>query len=295
MTTPPGTLFFVGNATTLVRCAGFTVLTDPNFLHRGERAHLGYGLSSKRLTEPAMAPTDLPALDAVVLSHLHGDHFDRRARHGLDKDVPIVTTQHARRWLRRWGFRRACAVDTWQTWSTRRDDGSRLRVTAVPGRHAFGPLGALLPPVMGSLIEVIDAAGAAYRIYVTGDTLVHGALGEIARRHPDIDLGVLHLGGTRVLGQTVTMDGAMGVDLLELVPVRNAVPIHYDDYGVFASPLSDFTDEVERRRPPTRVHVVRRGEELALPPREIRLPASEPAQAPPAAQPAQAPPAPTNT
>jgi L-ascorbate metabolism protein UlaG (beta-lactamase superfamily) len=262
---PAGTLLFIGNATTLVRCAGFTVLTDPNFLHRGERASLGYGLWSRRLTEPALQPADLPPLDAVVLSHLHGDHFDRRARRGLDKDVPVVTTKHAKRWLRRWGFRHALALDTWQSWSTRRDDGSRLRVSSLPGKHAFGPLGAMLPPVMGSLIEIADADGRTYRIYVTGDTLVHDALREITRRHPDIDLGVLHLGGTRVLGQTVTMDGAQGVELLELVPVPHAVPIHYDDYGVFTSPVGDFTAAAQRRGTAAQIHVVPRGGEIALP------------------------------
>ncbi|MDP9397961.1 MAG: MBL fold metallo-hydrolase, partial [Actinomycetota bacterium] len=90
-------------------------------------------------------------------------------------------------------------------------------------------------------------------------------LREIPRRHPDIDLGLLHLGGTKVLGATVTMDGRQGVDLLELVPVPHAVPIHYDDYPVFRSPLADFTREVERRRPPARISYVERGEELPLP------------------------------
>ncbi|MFC7644726.1 hypothetical protein ACFQX6_31590 [Streptosporangium lutulentum] len=39
-------VFFIGNATMLIRYHGFTLLTDPNFLHRGQRAYLGYGLSS---------------------------------------------------------------------------------------------------------------------------------------------------------------------------------------------------------------------------------------------------------
>jgi L-ascorbate metabolism protein UlaG (beta-lactamase superfamily) len=71
----------------------FTVLTDPNFLHRGQRAHLGHGPWSKRRTEPALQPDQLPPLDAVFLSHLHGDHFDRIARRRLDPAVPLVTTR----------------------------------------------------------------------------------------------------------------------------------------------------------------------------------------------------------
>jgi hypothetical protein len=44
-------LCFIGAATTLVRHAGFTVLTDPNFLHRGERVYLGNGRWTTRRTE----------------------------------------------------------------------------------------------------------------------------------------------------------------------------------------------------------------------------------------------------
>jgi L-ascorbate metabolism protein UlaG (beta-lactamase superfamily) len=45
-------LFFVGNATTVIRYGGFTLLTDPNFLRRGQLAYLGWGLSTRRLREP---------------------------------------------------------------------------------------------------------------------------------------------------------------------------------------------------------------------------------------------------
>ncbi len=98
------TLTFVGTATSILRLGTFTLLTDPNFLHQGQRAYLGKGLWSRRLSEPALAPSDLPSLDAVILSHLHGDHFDRVARAELARSQPILTTQHAARTLGRWGF-----------------------------------------------------------------------------------------------------------------------------------------------------------------------------------------------
>jgi glyoxylase-like metal-dependent hydrolase (beta-lactamase superfamily II) len=96
-----GSIFFVGNATVLIRFAGFAILTDPSFIHKHEQTWLGYGLHTTRLTDPACGLADLPPLDFVLLSHFHGDHFDQAAEDGLDKKLPIVTVrQSAGRWRR---------------------------------------------------------------------------------------------------------------------------------------------------------------------------------------------------
>jgi L-ascorbate metabolism protein UlaG (beta-lactamase superfamily) len=267
-------LQWVGNATVLIRACGFTVLTDPNFLHAGQRAHLGWGLTSKRLREPALSVEELPPLDAVVLSHLHGDHWDRVAARGLDRGVPVLTTRRAARRLRPRGFRRALGLRTWEGAHLTRD-GVDLTVTALPGRHAPGPVQALLPPVMGSVLDFSERGRLLLRLYLTGDTLLFEGLDEIPRRYPDIDVGVLHLGGTTLPGGVVvTMDGEMGAELVQRVQPDRAVPVHTDDYTVFRSPLSEFLTATERRGLAERVSVVERGEVLDVPLRNGgRLPA----------------------
>jgi L-ascorbate metabolism protein UlaG (beta-lactamase superfamily) len=256
-----GTLTFVGNATVLLRLGRFTVLTDPNFIRRGQRAYLGKGLWSRRLRDPAMRVEELPQLDAVVLSHLHGDHFDRVARRGLDRSVPVFTTPPAARRLGSWGF----SAEPMRTWERHELVQGRetLTIESLPGTHARGALKALLPPVMGTLLEHRGATGTT-RIYLSGDTLTGDHLDEIARRHPDLDIAVVHLGGTRVLLNTVTMDAVQGVDFLRRIRPRQAVPVHYDDYGVMASSLSDFEDAVRRAGLADGVRVVQRGSTVPL-------------------------------
>ena len=255
-------LTFVGTATTVVRLGAFTLLTDPNFLHRGQRAYLGKGLWSRRLTEPALQPGDLPPLDAVVLSHLHGDHFDRVARAELARSQPVVTTPEAAGRLEKWGFPTR-ALRSWERTSIERD-GETLSFEALPGIHARGVMGRLLPPVMGTLLEHAVAGEVVRRVYLSGDTLTGEHLDEVHRRHPDIDVAVVHLGGTRVLLHTVTMDGAQGLDFLQRVQPRRAVPVHHDDYGVFRSPLGDFLDRVRAAGLGDAVRPVARGETVDL-------------------------------
>jgi L-ascorbate metabolism protein UlaG (beta-lactamase superfamily) len=266
---PPVRLTFIGNATLLIRYGGLTLLTDPNFLHRGQHAYLGYGLTTRRLTEPAIDVGDLPAdLTAVVLSHLHGDHWDRFARRSLDRALPVLTTPHAARRLRGLhGFRRATGLHDWQGRTLVRG-AQQVRVTALPARHAGGPLQILLPPVMGSMLEFGPVGGAArVRLYVSGDTMPFDGLREIAARYPELDAGVLHLGGTTLPGGiVVTLDGARGAALADLLRPRRILPVHSEDYTRFRSPLGDFLDATERRGLDDRVVRWEIGQEAAIAP-----------------------------
>ncbi len=264
---PQGSIRFIGNATVLVRYAGVTILTDPNFVHRGEEVPIGYGLTTRRLTNPALEIGDLPTLDLVVLSHYHGDHFDRVAEERLDRAVPILTTPDAADTLSGLGFHHADAIETWSSREFERD-GTRLRVTAMPGQHAPGPLTVALPQVMGSLLEFASTDAprdvASLRVYITGDTVMYEGIRDIPQRHPEVDLALVHLGGTRVMGLTVTMDAEQGVELMRTVQPRIGVPIHFNDYEAFKSPLEDFVTAIREAGMEDRMRYLQHGDELPV-------------------------------
>src|SRR6202021_322017 len=99
-----GGVYFIGNATTLIRFGGLTILTDPAFLHKGEHVYLGQGIWARREAEPPCQIADLPPVDLIVLSHYHGDHFDDVAAQQLAKKLPIVSTADGVVQLHRLGF-----------------------------------------------------------------------------------------------------------------------------------------------------------------------------------------------
>ena len=260
--TTEASVTFIGNATTVLRLGAFTLLTDPAFGPAGSRVYLGYGAWTRRLTDPALR--ELPDLDAVLLSHLHGDHFDKAARLRLPAALPIVTTPQAARKLSR--RRTTVGLPTWETHEWTRG-GQRLKVTAVPGQHGPGFVDRLLPDVMGSLVELVVDDHTVLKLYITGDTLYRPFLADVARRLGEVDAMLIHLGGTKLAGMLLTMDDRQGAALTELVRPRITLPIHFDDYKVMKSPLSAFVDRC-RERGIAGVWTMTRGETVDLPVKE---------------------------
>ena len=261
-----GQVYFIGNATTLIRFGGITVLTDPAFLHKGEHVDLGHGIWARREVEPACQVADLPYVDLIVLSHYHGDHFDDVAARDLDKQVPVISTADAVGRLRPLGFANGYPLDTWDSHLVEKGD-ARLTITAMPALHASDiDTAALLMPVNGHLLDFARGDRQLYRLYITGDTMLHERLKDIPRFYPGIDLGLIHTGGTTMLITVVTMTGEQGVRAVEITKPRTAIPIHYNDFSVFMSGLDDFKKAAESSSADTEFRYLAHGETYTFTP-----------------------------
>jgi L-ascorbate metabolism protein UlaG (beta-lactamase superfamily) len=63
------------------------------------------------------------------------------------------------------------------------------------------------------------------------------------------------------------MDAKEGVRMLRLIAPQRAIPIHYNDYTVFKSPLSDFQQAVEEAGLADKVSYLKHGETYPFTPR----------------------------
>jgi L-ascorbate metabolism protein UlaG (beta-lactamase superfamily) len=293
---------FIGNATTLLEWNGIRLLTDPNFLHAGDHVHLGPGVTAKRLKDPHVDLHELPALDAILLSHYHEDHFDKLVEDSINREFDIISTPHARENLsaKTEPFSNVHALDFFQSMVLHVAEGAKshdreavVKVTATPGKHvppgflekANDLLGAV-PPTNGWVLELGYSTGAqieggegqvdvGYRIYISGDTLMVDELKEIPKRLKDerIDLMLVHLGGTTIPGPSlpmlmVTMDAKQGLQMMQLMNPDVTIPIHFDDYDVMLSSLDDFKEEVGKSEFSKRVVYLERGEQYGFKVRE---------------------------
>jgi L-ascorbate metabolism protein UlaG (beta-lactamase superfamily) len=62
----------------------------------------------------------------------------------------------------------------------------------------------------------------------------------------------------------VTLDARQGIEAMQLIRPRKAIPIHYNDYTVFKSPLEDFKRAVAEAGLSDRVIYLSHGESYSL-------------------------------
>lgn len=60
------------------------------------------------------------------------------------------------------------------------------------------------------------------------------------------------------------MDGRQGAELVAMLMLPKMIPVHFGDYGVFASPLADFTREMQHRGMADRIIELHRGASVTV-------------------------------
>ena len=83
---------WLGHSTVLLKVDGFTILTDPVF---SARVGINVGpltVGIKRLVDVALPSKELPAIDLILLSHAHMDHFDIPSLRALENKYSHVIT-----------------------------------------------------------------------------------------------------------------------------------------------------------------------------------------------------------
>jgi len=133
---PPGAvpegqaaITMIGHAGVLVQVDGFTLLTDPHFsTHAGPGGRLG----TKRVRPPGVEPRDLPAVNAVFISHNHYDHLDIPSLRWLtaQRAPAFVTCLGLKAPLERKGIGPVIELDWWEP-----ADVIGATITATPAMH----------------------------------------------------------------------------------------------------------------------------------------------------------------
>src|SRR5215217_2629928 len=170
-------LTHIGGPTVLIEVGGWRLLTDPTFDPPGRRYHFGWGTGSRKLAGPAVAPSDLGRIDAVLLTHdHHDDNLDAAGRALLPSAGAVVTTSAG---ARRLGGG-ARGLEPWAATHLEAPGRPAIEITATPCRH--GP--PLSHPIVGDVIGFAlrwDAEAHGV-LWISGDTVLYDGVRAVGER-----------------------------------------------------------------------------------------------------------------
>ena len=177
---------FVNHATVLVQVGGKNILTDPVW---SERVSPVSFIGPKRYHPPALDISELPPIDAVVISHNHYDHLDLATLKQLEKhSSPLfIVGLGSRELLESEGLTQVVELDWWQD----HDLGNGVIITGTPAQHwsTRTRLDHNRTLWLGHLIS-----DPYSRVFFAGDTGLGPHFAQIQERFGSVDLALLPIG-----------------------------------------------------------------------------------------------------
>ncbi|MEM1413960.1 MAG: MBL fold metallo-hydrolase [Myxococcota bacterium] len=228
---------WLGHSTSLVEVDGHRLLLDPVF---GPRVSPLAWAGPKRFHAPPLPLSDLPALDAVVISHDHYDHLDYPSIVQLAAlDLPFVVPLGVGAHLELWGVRpeRITELDWWESHRLR-----GMELTATPARH-FSGRGVSAGSRDKTLWAGWAVRTAEHRVWFSGDTAMFPGFAEIGERLGPFDLAMVEAGAYDALWRDVHIGPEQAMLACEMVRAKVVLPVHW---GTFNLALHGWTEPIER-------------------------------------------------
>jgi L-ascorbate metabolism protein UlaG (beta-lactamase superfamily) len=178
---------WLGHSTVLLEIDGVRVLTDPVF---GERVSPVSWAGPRRFHRPPCTPSELPHLDAVLVSHDHFDHLDYPTIVELARrETPFYTSLGVGAHLEAWGVAPSRITEL-EWWEEAVMPGGRLSFTATPARHFSGRGTGANRTAWSSFVM----RGDGHRVFFSGDTGLTPEFETIRERCGPFDLVMLEVG-----------------------------------------------------------------------------------------------------
>lgn len=214
-------VLWIGHATALIQIDDRVILTDPVFTNT-------VGQLSARIVEPGIDPKSLPMIDAVLVSHMHFDHFSYGSLAKIeDKTRGLLLPPGGLTYLPDSFTFPSWELHTWQAWEK---DG--LRITAVPVQHVGFRYGIddawMTESFTGYVIEY-----HGMKVYFGGDSAYDQKnYVETAQRFPNLDLALIPIAPIepRALMRRTHMDPREALQAFVDLGAARMVPIHFDTF-----------------------------------------------------------------
>jgi L-ascorbate metabolism protein UlaG (beta-lactamase superfamily) len=207
----------IRNATLRLSFGQRTFLIDPWFAEKGQDPSNAGQVTSPLVDLPMPVAQILDGVDAVIISHLHTDHFDDTARVALPSDIPIFCGTDFAQKITEYGFSNVNPLTHTTTFGD-------ISLSITQGRHGPEEILQEMGPVSGFVFRAPDEP----TLYWAGDTILCDEVREVIETaHPDVI--VVHACGAVWDGiEPLVMDADMTLETLRLSGSAKVVATHLD-------------------------------------------------------------------
>ncbi len=209
----------IRNATMRITYAGHLFLADPYFAPKHSRPSLAQR-SPNPLVELPLTPDEIMQdIEMIIVSHLHGDHFDPVAQSLLPKALPLFCHLRDGDTICSKGFENVRPIADSVTWQG-------ITITCVPGRHGSS---ADVLGDMGDVTGFVFQAAGEPTVYWCGDTVWYEEPRAIIEQwNPDVI--ITHSGGAvwRPERELIIMDIPQTLAVCQAAPRAKVVAIHLE-------------------------------------------------------------------
>ncbi len=207
----------IRSATIRVSMAGVVLLIDPWLAAKGEGRSYAGDVRSPLVDLPMPAEAVVDGIDAVLVSHLHSDHFDTVAARAIPPGTPVLAPAGDMEGLGALGVGDVVPIG-------KSAKVGPVEIVLTPGRHGPDEVLAAMGEVSGFLLR----APGEPSLYWVGDSILCDEVREVIRsERPQVI--VVHACGADWQGVgPLVMDAAMVLETLRLSGSAVVVASHLD-------------------------------------------------------------------
>jgi L-ascorbate metabolism protein UlaG (beta-lactamase superfamily) len=233
---------FINHATFLLQIDGLNILTDPIWSYRASPYQW---IGPKRMREPGIAFENLPAIDAVLISHNHYDHLDIRTVERLHHQYnpQFIVPLGVKKLLHDHGITQTTDLDWWEAHNL----SENLSLTAVPAQHFSGR----------GLFDRNKTLWCGYvlhsshgNIYFAGDTGYGDFIQKISNRFAPIHTSLLPIGAykPRWFMKPIHMSPEEAVMAHNHLQSRQSIGMHFGTFPMADDGMREPMEDLQNAR-----------------------------------------------
>jgi len=223
---------WIGHSTYLIQIGGVSILTDPVWNSYCSPIPVK---ALKRIHEPAIALTDLPKIDFVLLSHNHYDHLDAKTvetLHHLQPQIKWIVPLGVAAWFHKRNIQTTIELDWWKS-----TESKNCKITAVPTQHFSGRT---LWDMNQTLWNGYVFESQNKRLYFVGDTGYNSKdFKQIGQHWEKMDLSLIPIGTyvPQIFMKPVHISPYEAVQIHEDVKSHFSLGMHWNTFRLSDEPL----------------------------------------------------------